>query len=524
MKDTLRYATISPDTLLTDLTFWKSQRLFLSIVLFAIVVIFVLLSWTYPERTNWTSYLSFPIHLLIVWGIYVAAVAMSKTQIEHSIADYVENKAANELRKIKSGEKERIDLSRIEHEFLPHNPSKGISMIRLFQHILKEAKDRKFESSVLVMQPYREESMGNLFRLQTIQKSALHLGILGTFIGLIKALKELTVGPEGILNIENFNSLFGSLHIAFGTSVAGLEVAICLGALATLVHRKQEAYFQSMEEATVTLVSLARNSINKDELFNELGQIRHSIDQLTDRVYEQSQEVVTQTSEIQGGIKKLSETKAKFDEFLANIKTQQNQAIEEMKEVYKFFSPEKISEHLKNSLDKATEYISSTISDKMSQELGALKNINSLLINLNSALEKARLQFADQEKFLQEQNAELIQTRSNFNDSLKSIAETNTKIVEEVDHWMRDLSTQLEKNSAETGKNITRELKSELTSISKNFGILNTELKKFNKSVSRIAAGKNVFDELSERQDGAFLWFKRLFQKNVITTEERSKP
>lgn len=519
MKDTLRYATTSPDTLLIDFTFWKSQRLFIGVVLFTIFVIFALAEWAYPDWKDWTSYLSFPIHLLIVWGVVVAAQTISKTQVEHSIAEYVENKAADVLRKIKSGEKERIDLSRIEYDILPQNPSTQVTMIRLFQHILKEAKDRKFESSVLVMQPYREESMGNLLRLQTIQKTALHLGILGTFIGLIGALKELKVEMGGILNMS-FDSLFHSLHIAFGTSVAGLEVAIGVAALTMLVQKKQEAYFRSMEEATVTIVSLARNSINKDELFNELGQIRHSMDQLTERVYGQSQEVVTQTNEIQKGIQKLSDTRMKFDEFLANIKKQQDQVIGEMKVMYNILSPEKISEHLKSSLEKATEHISSAVSHKMEQELSALKNVNSILTKLNEALDKTHSQFTDQEKLREKQNTELVQTKSDFNEALQKVAETNAKIVEEADHWMKNLSKQLDKNSVETGKNITRELKAELTMISKNFGVLNTELKKFNKSVSRIAAGRDFLEDGPEKQNGAFLWFTRLFQKSSKTTEE----
>ena len=64
-------------------------------------------------------------------------------------------------------------------------------MIRLFRRICKEAKDRKFESSIYPVKPYREESMDRVHEITNWQRIALRLGIFGTFLGLILAISQL---------------------------------------------------------------------------------------------------------------------------------------------------------------------------------------------------------------------------------------------------------------------------------------------------------------------------------------------
>lgn len=64
-------------------------------------------------------------------------------------------------------------------------------MIRLFQRICKEAKDRNFESSIYLVQPYREEFMEKVHEITNLQRIALRLGIFGTFLGLILAISQL---------------------------------------------------------------------------------------------------------------------------------------------------------------------------------------------------------------------------------------------------------------------------------------------------------------------------------------------
>lgn len=508
MKDYLKLATSSPNILLKDIIFWASQKIFIGIVIFSVVIIFLLIGWTYPEKGGWISYLSIPIHFLAFWGIVVAAKAISKINIEQAIAFYVEEKASEELRKIKSGSKSRIELDSIENDFLPHNPSPEIQMIRLYQHILKEAKDRKFESSVIVMEPYREESMGNIFKLQIIQRSALQLGILGTFIGLIGALQELEIVEGGLLDIRHFEGLIGSLHIAFSTSVAGLEVSVIIGILMMLVKRVQEKYFQTMEDSTVTMLSLARNAINKDELFNELGQIRSSVDQLSERVYDQSQEIGTLTNEIQSGINKLGESRSEFDNFLIQVKEKQDQFIDEMKRVYELISPEKFSAELKVSLTKAVDNISTTISNSMEKDLKKLDELNNTLSLLNSGFEKVQIHFEKHVELMEKDSKKLSQTKSDFDTSLTNLSKLQKEFVEKVDNWVKDLPKNLQKNIRSVGSDVSREFNLKLKEVVKEIGSLSSELDRLNGSISKTVS-PTPRKSTTKRSKSIFSWFSK---------------
>src|SRR5207247_2069293 len=146
----------------------------------------------------------------------------------------VEKTSEQYLSRIKAGQQSLIELDRLEEALLPLNKSNPPpAALRLFQHIFKEAKDRKFESSVNVMQPYREESLGDIFKLQNLQKIALWLGILGTFVGLLLAIQESGLSNLQAKSGDDFvnviNKMFDGLLVAFSASLAGLEAAVIIG-------------------------------------------------------------------------------------------------------------------------------------------------------------------------------------------------------------------------------------------------------------------------------------------------------
>lgn len=377
--DLSKLAALSPNRLLPRFTFWRNQKAFVFILLLSSVPIILLFPYTYPESEIPFAKLSILIHLLAPCGVWLTAKLLAKIQVENAIAMYVERQAANELSNIKSKRESRIDLDDIEEGLLPYNPN--ASMIRLFQQILKEAKDRKFESSINIMQPYREECMGRILTLQIIQKIALQAGVLGTFIGLILALSQLNFSSN-IIEIADLKPLFGSLHISFGTSVAGLEVSLILSFLVMLVLRKQETYFQNMENSTVTMISLARNAINKDDFLAEFSQIG-------DAVNESNRQVKRQTDEIRSGIGKLAEAKSDFEGFLSRLTQDQEKFIGEIKSLYDTLSPEKVGIELQNSLTNSVKSLSDTFNENVSSALGAFTQLNDRISR-------------EQEKFIEE--------------------------------------------------------------------------------------------------------------------------
>lgn len=367
---TMEKAKASPGQLIRTLFFWKDQYKFLFIIMVSFAAFGVLFSTTYP-RFHISMAITIIIHLLGLYAIYRASRTLAKIEIEHAVIDVVEDKAEQ------NDGSTSLELPELEKNILPVNPHKEQpAMIRLFRHICKEAKDRRFESSVIVIQPYREESAGDIFQVENIKKMALHLGILGTFIGLILALFELGAHSRGAFSLDSLDPLFHSLYISFSTSIAGLEVSVFVGAMTMLIGKRQQHYFQKMEDTVLTMLSLARKAINTDNLFSEFNQVRHSIDQLNGRVDEQTQKVSAQTHQIQQGINKLAAAGTQFDGFLNQISDSQKAFIDDIKGIYDIISLNNITKKLEEILKNTNDNLSKTLTDNLRQSSEKLLNFN----------------------------------------------------------------------------------------------------------------------------------------------------
>ena len=179
-----------PRSLMMQASFWLRQRLFVCLVIASVVAGYILLPYTSGRDGN-AEFLSLTVLLLAVAGFYLTAKMLAQLDVETALVIEIESRAADYLRDVKTKQRARIDLDRLEETLLPNNPADPPpAMIRLFQQICKEAKDRRFESTVNLTQPYREEALEGILRLQNLQKIALWLGILGTFIGMLVALES----------------------------------------------------------------------------------------------------------------------------------------------------------------------------------------------------------------------------------------------------------------------------------------------------------------------------------------------
>jgi methyl-accepting chemotaxis protein len=378
-------ASASPAGLLLRLHFWVRQRKLLITAAVFVVTLLILAPYTYASAGGW-QWLSVLVQMLAVWGTLIGARALAVLEVEVAIVSEVERRGSSYLRDLKAGQRTRIDLEQLEETMLPSNPSDPPpAMIRLFQHICKEARDRRFESSVHVMQPYREEPLDDLFKLQNLQKIALWLGILGTFIGLLLAIGAADVDGGDFAGVVK--AMFSGLKISFSASLAGLQVAVYLGVLLLIVRRGQESYFKQMEGAVVTMLSLARNSVNKDEYLAEFAQIRETVDALTDTVYGHAQEIKGQTDEIRAGMGRLAEAKSNFDGFLRQIGEAQNAFIADIRSVYDTISLKNLTETLQSTLAQSTRLVGSQLEISSHQIVNRLGDFNGSVESLAKALD-----------------------------------------------------------------------------------------------------------------------------------------
>lgn len=409
-----KYSKISPARLIQNKSFWwTQQKVFLIFIVVSIILLFFAREYTYDQDTA-TSISNLAIHSLGVIGILLSVTFLAETEVNTNIVEEIEDKGNDYLAKLQG--KSPISRKDLEYlkGFIPNNDSKPKpAMMRLFQRIIMEAKDRRFESSIYLIQPYQDESYEKISLLTNLQKLALRLGILGTFIGLIIAIKKLVEGGISEDITKLIIDLNKALYVSFSTSVAGLEVAIFLGILLLILQEKQRKYFKKMEDAVLTMLTAARSAVNKDEYLVELQQLSGVNRELGDKVYDcnqsvresvgsAEQKIVSLTTEIEQGLKQLSQSKIEFDGFLASISDTQKQFIDDLEHVYDVVSLKRISDELQRSIINAGENVGNRVeqtkekidvqSDQLQQGVNGLSEINhkidKFLDELNSSQEK----------------------------------------------------------------------------------------------------------------------------------------
>lgn len=350
----------SSDALWKSLSFWRTQWQLLAVLIAGLIIGILLMPLTSPRNDNLLSCLVILIYPLAIWGAYRATKILAEIELEHSIVAAVERQGSEKLAEIRGNPTRRIDLNHLEETIIPRcGGTTTPAMVQMFQHICQDARDHSFESRVTVMHPHREKALAGILELQNIQKLALRLGILGTFVGLLMAIISLAESVQDTpaastaadlfqrlhQDQEHFafiaSRLFDALHVSFGTSVAGLEVSVLLGVVMMMMHRRIESYFRDMEDAAGTMLSLARNAINQDSFFTEFSQIRNAMGQLEERIYQQTRSISRefhyvaehlkkQTADFEVGLGRLQKVRKEWTQFMEDMQGTQLRLVEDV--------------------------------------------------------------------------------------------------------------------------------------------------------------------------------------------------
>ena len=241
------------------------------------------------------------IALIGLWALGSSAFGLAETQVETSIATVVEADADHWLASLQQAPTERIELTALR-AMIPANRTKPEpAMIRLFQEILKEARNLRLDARFHLLPRYAAESVAHVHRLERLQKYALRLGILGTFLGLILALGGFApiLAASGGTGASAPNSLLAtgghelveSLRLSFGTSIAGLAVSLFIAAQAELLRNRQAAYFRIMEDACHSLTALAGRTLQREDLLAGLEASTQALREVQAQLYDQSRKV-----------------------------------------------------------------------------------------------------------------------------------------------------------------------------------------------------------------------------------------
>lgn len=325
--------------------FWRHQPAFVATLGLSLLGMVFLAPYTYSGEAGLVSLF---VQAFVVWGVVIAARGLAATDVALALVGEMEERGSTYLRGLVGKGESPMDLDRLEGALVPHNTALPTpAPIRIFQQVCKEARDRRFESAATLVQPYRDEATEDLFRLQNLQKIALWLGILGTFVGLLIALRESDVSASGSGDMlaTLVQQMYGGLFVSFTASVAGLEVAIVLSLVLLLLRKRQELCFAQMESATVTLLSAARHAINHDDFIYEFTQVNTTVRDLSNRVYEQTRDITErlrgvesrlhdQNERIDAGLERLAGAGNEFERFLREASKAEQQFLGDLAELF----------------------------------------------------------------------------------------------------------------------------------------------------------------------------------------------
>jgi cob(I)alamin adenosyltransferase len=405
---------LSPRQLLMEPGFWGRMISFLLNLVVGVLFLALMFWITLPgsDRPDnmvlylWAGELIFA---LAPWALWLSMRALAEITVNRAIAVTMDRKIEAALAGIRAGSLARPNLMQLEQNFLPDNRTQPVpAMVRLFQRICEQARDRRFESAVGVIQPYRDETMARVAAIESVQRTALRLGILGTFVGLMMMLpafetlfRSVPTGEAVQVLMNRFAQttmqLSSALRVAFGTSVAGLSVALFVALLSASVRREQSTYFQEMEDVAISMLAIASNAINEGEIFTELSQLQRDLRAVADRVYQQTKVLGTkvealeqhagnQATYIGQGVQTLTNARKQLDSLIDDLRKSQEASLGQTKKMYEEIKQIYDAAALTNVLRAIETNVATTVTASVKQVCGELQGLQSTIGRIEADL------------------------------------------------------------------------------------------------------------------------------------------
>jgi len=477
-------AKMRPQNLMKQPQFWLFHQWRILVLIVSVIgAIAFLWPFIFPKGDSVANLtiLCWIIILIMFIGIGWIGFAASKVEVDEAVAVEIQKVTDEEFEKLKNREKEQIELS-VVRSLIPKNISALITMPRLSEHIIKNAEDRKFDSSVIIMQPYREEILNDIFKINGLQKASLQLGIVGTFLGLIAAFIEL--GDSGQEITAALPQIIDALKYSFSTSIAGLvgALSISMGVL-LILKRQQESFYRTMEEATDSLIRVCRNARNKDVFLNSFDQIKESVDQVQNEVDNQTKKLQIQTRTISDGINRLTETKTEFEGFLGEITKIEGKFITEMRDIYHKLSPETTSAELKRSLSDAVSGISASLNQNLTHSINEYNTLNQNLAVMGENLGQMEERLSKQSIDFEAHSQELRTLQKGLHEYVKKLSDRQDHFVDQITG--NHVSTVLVNSVESVGEELSKKQSKDLTRVITNMQSLEKELNYYNKLVKK---------------------------------------
>jgi hypothetical protein len=397
---------LTPAAVLLGGAFWKEHRDVLAVLALDALGLLLLLPLTLPGEGGARAATSGPRPLLYAALAIFPLVALGAYRALQSLEHIYTNRAiARHLcayaRGIWPSMTSKPTLDRLSEELaqvVSTTREPQPAMLRLSQALCANAVDGRFDPTIALIPPYQRESAMGPAELESIQRLALRLGILGAFVGLLYAIGVIpqTLGEMSRLvrdgsaaerkvaqSWELFQQLgqdvFGALSMKFGASVSGLYVAVAISLLGAIVRRRQMRYFQDMEDAAAALGSLCLRCEDKGE---DRARLQNALERL---IQQQQQErtareeliryVGLQTQAIEQGVLRLAHVRAEYDGLLQQVALQQASFLADMRALYDAALLRRQLEKVEGTVHAGAERVAGVVTDHAAVMRGSLERI-----------------------------------------------------------------------------------------------------------------------------------------------------
>lgn len=458
-------------------------------ILWGIAIIFIVAFWERvipPQQFNngdfWEvfteNYIWFVliIYGVFLWGILEATKLLVDINFENDISESCKYKFKN-FSDFFESQPMALEQIRTITQYEDHP---NLRTVNLYTTIIEAAENRRFDSPLFAVQRFTEEFVDETAQLSSIQRLALQLGILGTFLGLIKAFSEL-YGKE--TRELSTNVIIEALSFSFGSSVAGLECAIFLGIFSTVIlKKKHKKLFENLNTSAGYLVYLCHKAQKRAGKAYDENQLAKAVsDQtrdITSQISSQNNLISQQNSAVNEGLTKLIESKNEFDLFLKDISN-------DLLNIYQSISPESFSKEVSKNLGIATTHIVEKVDshfENINQSYQNLGNLDDIIRKMNSQLADT-LQMNNE--LVSKSKTEIFETLSAISKELQTASGSNIR--EELILSIDKIGNQMTINNTHEMQLIREELNN-----------LQTQLSGFNKTFSAEVENKKPVRVLLE--------------------------
>ena len=390
--------------------FWRREMSFILTSALFLEISFLIFWKTWPAEPNALAYLTGLLLVMPVWGVCEAAAMIARIEVDRAIVDSVNRFAEEALTNIDHA----CPLwESVENYVAPNDTKPELTSILMFKTLFSAADRLNFEPD---LNKFYDSCSKNIFDLQNLQNTAMRIGIIGTFVGLLLAMYHVkhfvdisgfaqlnpdsSVEEIGKIVAQSFKSLdamtkalLKDLYAAFNTSIIGLETAVMIGFLIRILRKKEEFLTQGMVNSTKNVVEVLKHCVGEKKVIFELRGLRNLIvsgmsdmESELKKACEAMAGVEAKNGQIvdniSNGMDKLTTAKSDYDKFIKELSKTQTKFLMDVRSVYEFSSLTRLTEHIKTSIGEAGQTIAGNVKaelDLVLKELPELKQSNELL-------------------------------------------------------------------------------------------------------------------------------------------------